>query len=140
MAEHNQHNTLTPAQTLFMGYLFEQTGDTFYLTDLCLESGFSKASISRMLKNLRQQGYLEMPHSLKDDRKKEIILTDKALAEKESIQNYLSELQDCLCSGISEKNLSIFEECLRIMIDNLGSKCRKEQTNVKNFNETIERI
>lgn len=144
MAEQYHQNDwlLTPSQSLFMEYLYEQPENISCSTKLCGQSGFSKAALSRMLKNLRKQGYLEMPHDPKDDRKKEIILTSKALMQKEAIIGALSQRQDCMCRGISEKNLLILGDCLQVMIRNLEQENKGviDYEDVKNIVETAERV
>lgn len=110
---------MTPAQSLMLDYLLTRKGGVPYATDLHIESGISKSAISSTLKGLRKKGYLEMTIDPVDDRKKQIVLTDKARQAEQQIEASLQKRQACLCQEIPEQNLKILEESLRHMLANM---------------------
>ena len=73
-----QDTDLTPAQATLLYYLLTHKEQGSYGFQLRATIGISKSSISATLKELRQKGYLSMEKTPMDDRKKRIILTQKA--------------------------------------------------------------
>ncbi|MBQ7832654.1 MAG: metal-dependent transcriptional regulator [Lachnospiraceae bacterium] len=65
--------------------------------DICEEMGFSKPSVSRAMKLLKTDGYIEMESNGR------ITLTDKGLAIATKIYDRHTVLTACLCKlGVSE--------------------------------------
>ena len=91
--------------------------------DLHAELGISKSSVSSALKTLRQNGYLTLRDDPQDDRKKQIVLTEKAFSVEQTIQRGLELQQKQLCRGIPEEHLAWLEQDLEIMLRN-----QKKQT------------
>lgn len=83
------------------------------------EFGVSKSAISSTLKNLQEKGYLKERRHPEDDRKKQIILTDKAYALKAQLDQELAEQQACLCEGIPPQRLAALENELHSMLHNV---------------------
>lgn len=120
--EKSESGGLTLSQSYWLHYLLVNNGKKFYETDIHTDCGLSRASISSTLKKLRQKGYIEMIADTDDDRRKQIILTDKAYqADKELTADLLSK-QNRICSGISPEKLDVTIECLNIMLENV--KCK----------------
>ena len=110
---------LSPAQSLALGYLFSRKGHTVYATELHGTFGISKSAISSTLKGLKKNGYIETTVNPKDDRKKQIILTDKALMIEAQIHTRMQEQQSRLCRNIPQPHLEIMENGLHTMLANL---------------------
>lgn len=116
---------LTSSQGLLLDYLLTQKGAVLYATDLHLKSGISKSAISCALKELRKKGYLELTTEPADDRKKRIVLTDKARRAERQIEASLKKKQACLCREIPEPELQILENSLRTMLANLKQESKR---------------
>ena len=114
---------VSPAQGGALCYLLSQKDKIVYATDLHTALGISKSSISATLKALKQKGYLQMVDNPSDDRKKQIVLTDKAYEMEKRIYSSFLEQQKHLCRTIPEQNLAQLENDLNVMLYNI----KKEQ-------------
>lgn len=110
---------MSPSQNMALDYLFSQKDKEMYATDLHTRFGISKSTISSTLKGLKQKGYLKMVINPADDRKKQIVLTEKAYEMEKMIEDSLQKRQACICKGIPEQNLEILKDSLRTMIHNI---------------------
>lgn len=116
---HLQDMGLSPTQGVLLHYLLTHGQQDIYGVDLQAVLGISKSSVSAALKALRQNGYLLLQESPQDDRKKRIVLTQKAYREKQAIEDGLALQQKRLCQGIPEQHLKWLEMDLEIMLHNL---------------------
>ncbi len=114
-----KHLGISPAQGMTLHYLFSCGAQTVSATQLHKEFGVSKSAISSTLKNLQEKGYLKERRHPEDDRKKQIILTDKAYALKAQLDQELAEQQACLCEGIPPQRLAALENELHTMLHNV---------------------
>ena len=113
---------ITPTQGYLLGYLLERKGDELYATDIHGMFGISKASISAILKKLKEKGYLEMSADKKDDRRKKIILTEKAYLEERRIREALQQENARLCRGMTKQELEALDHGLKMMLLNMKSE------------------
>lgn len=118
---------VTPAQSVLLGYLLASSKQEICLTEISAEAGISKASVSAMLKILREKGYLSMKAVSGDDRKKKIVLTERAYQLQDTIEKSLKERSEGICEGISKQELAIAEHVLQKMILNLKRKREKDK-------------
>lgn len=121
--QHLQEMGLSPTQRVVLHYLLTHRQQDIYGVDLHAELGISKSSVSSALKTLRQNGYLTLRDDPQDDRKKQIVLTEKAFSVEQAIQRGLELQQKQLCRGIPEEHLAWLEQDLEIMLRN-----QKKQT------------
>ena len=63
-----------------------------------------------------------MAPAVKDDRRKQIILTEKAFETEKQIEQSLAEQHNRLCRNIPKQNLEISETVLLSMISNIKQK------------------
>lgn len=110
---------LTPAQSMLLEYLLLGRKDEYYLTDICAELGLAKATVSVMLKTLRSNGYLEVKLCSGDDRRRKVVLTDKAFQVQQEIEERIKDRGECVFRGITEEELKVMEGTLDKMISNL---------------------
>ena len=113
------HRDLSMAQHLMLEYLLSQQENRIYSTHLHEIMGISKAAISSTLKSLYKKGYITFLREEHDERKKRIILTDKAKEMAAMIEKEIQEGEKRLCQGISEERLENARECLQLMIENV---------------------
>ncbi len=113
---------ISPSQSLALDYLFSKKGHAVYATELHDQFGISKPAISSILKELKKKGYVETLIHPEDDRKKQIVLTEKAYLIEKPIKEGLAEQQNRLCRKIPPEQREIIKEGLRIMLDNLTNE------------------
>lgn len=110
---------LSPTQGIVLYYLLANKGEDLYGMDLHALLGLSKSSVSSTLKSLKQKGYLTTQGNPMDDRKKRIILTQKAYDAEQMLYEHLLAQQERLCSGIPEQHIHWMEQDLDQMMLNL---------------------
>lgn len=101
-------------------YAMAQNGyETLSLSALTQDLGFSKATISATLKVLRKLGYINMQIDNDDNRRKKIILTERAQEVKPDVQQYVADFNRGICKGISGRELRSFEKTLSMVLQNM---------------------
>lgn len=78
-----KNNNMTGIQAYFIAYILRHHPEGTYLTELYREIGVSKATLSAMIKKLREEGYLYFAANSTDVRKKRVLPTEKLMAERE---------------------------------------------------------
>lgn len=118
---------ISPTQGIVLQYLLSQKSQAMYAVDLHAALGISKSTVSSTLRGLKQKGYLIMTENPADDRKKQIVLTDKAFDMKKTIDVSLQEQQKQLCKAISPQRLKWLEDDLTIMLTNIRNESGLEE-------------
>lgn len=129
----SERGELTPTQCFCIMYIYEHKGKDFCSTDLCDILGTSRASVSLLLKGLKQKGYLRMSSVEGDDRKKQLELTPKAAEFTAFLKNDMDDLDKAICSGISPEDILVISRGLKIVLANLkqyqkGGMCCDKNT------------
>ena len=119
---------LSPTQAVLLHYLLTHKEQELYAIDLHTKLGISKSYISSTLKELKQKGYLYMKIDPKDDRKKQIILTEKAYKAEQLIKKSIMQQQKFLCQEIPERRIDRLESDLNKMLCNLQKEIEQEAT------------
>jgi len=119
---HVQDLGITCGQCIMLHYLLSQKPRVLYATDIHMTLGISKATISAILKSLKKKGYLIMEEDARDDRRKRLVLTEKALEMQPEIEAALRKRGESMCKGISKEELMITEQVLCRMLENLKQK------------------
>lgn len=122
---------ITPTQSIFLYILFQKDREGIYARDICAASGLSKATISSMVKSLKNKGYLTMEYVPQDERKKAILLTKKAYEIQKEIEEDIKEREELLCRGISRQELLCLAELLQKMKDNVTEPLNHKEREVK---------
>ena len=113
---------ISPSQGLILHYLLSQKGRTVFSAELHRQFCMSKSALSTALKGLKQRGYLVMTTVPGDDRKKGIMLTDRAQEAEKQIREGLDLQQERLCRNIPEPRLKVLEGILHDMIRNMNTQ------------------
>lgn len=121
-----RHTDLTPAQAALLYYLLSHQGQGNYGIQLHATLGISKSSVSSTLKALRLKGYICTKENPLDDRKKQVILTQKAYDAEQHIRAGLLAQQKQLCQQIPEQRLRQLVEDLEQMLRNLKTETKQE--------------
>ena len=117
---------LTPTQAAVLCDLlaYKERGNCG--VDLHTRLGISKSCVSATLKALKQKGYLCLKENPTDDRKKQIILTQKAYDAEGAIHAGVAAQQDLLCRRIPRQRLEGLARDLEQMLRNLQTEMEQE--------------
>lgn len=110
---------LSPAQALLLSYLLTSKESLPVAANMHEELGISRATISLHLKKLRRLGYIQTDVVSADNRKKEIILTQKAYDIEPELEALSIRQEKCLGRGIPKRHMDRLEEDIRTMLSNI---------------------
>lgn len=98
-----RNDELSGIQVYFLVYLLRHHSEGTYLTELCRETGMSKATLSALIKKLREKDYLYFRERPEDIRKKEVLPTKKLLEESEEFFIRTRRMEDEVCGALSQE-------------------------------------
>ncbi len=110
---------MSPAQALILSYLLARKDSLPLAANMQESLGISRATISMHLKKLRQLGYIQTELVSADNRKKEIILTQKAYDIEDKLKALQARQEKCLGRGIPKMYMDKLEENLQTMLSNI---------------------
>lgn len=119
---------ISPTQGTILHYLLSRKDQHVYAIDLHTVLGISKSTVSSTLKALRRNGYIAMTENPDDDRKKQIVLLDKAYHIEKALDASLQQRYRQVCKGIPEEHLTWLERDLTIMLCNIQNEMEWEET------------
>lgn len=118
---------LTAAQAHTLRYILQHSEQGTSLTEIQQEFGYSKATLSHILKNLREKGYIRTECCSSDDRRKILFATEKA----EQIENFLEEAirttQGQMYQCFSQKELITLDQLQKKMLQNLSTLVKQKE-------------
>ena len=128
-----KNRDLTGVQVYFLVYILRHHPDGTYLTELYHEIGVSKATLSALIKKLKEKNYLCFLEDPEDIRKKKILPSEKLLNEREG---FLQETEQ-----METEILSVLDRQEQIQLKNLEEKLIRQFTEMeqkeKNRQEVI---
>ena len=95
------------------------------IKDIEQEFKITKSVASNLVKRMVQNGLVELEVSPSDKRAKFVHLTEKSRSQMKQIKSFFDRMNRSLLDGISEENLSIFEEVLgqlQANVEKIGGK------------------
>ena len=107
-------------QQFYVEYIYEHSGASPQEMAECIR--VDKATLSKTIKKLTEVGYIRVEGDEKDRRMKHLYLTEKALPAAEQIKKIHGAFFEDLQAGISGENLTVTENTLRRMADNINKK------------------
>ncbi|MBR5247968.1 MAG: MarR family transcriptional regulator [Lachnospiraceae bacterium] len=119
MAEYN----LRSAHVSCLYYLYMNKGAT--ATDICERCEEDKATISRALDYLENNGYLTCESKSAKRYKSPLILTDKGNEVGEKIADKIKGVLDAISGGLAEKERVAFYRSLSIISESLEAVSKK---------------
>ena len=107
---------LTPSQFKIIKFLFWQ-GDT-HIRQVDIEKHFSMTNptVTGLLKNLEEKGWIRREVNPEDSRSKIICLTDAALTRKEELYTYGEQIEEALIHDLTEKERETLEKLLKKLV------------------------
>ena len=94
---------ITGGQVYFLVYILRHHPEGTYLTELCRETGLSKATLSALIKKLREKDYLYFLTDPDDVRKKKVLPTAKLNAEGKEFLERAERMESEICSALDQK-------------------------------------
>lgn len=135
---------LTPSQGFLLVYIWHYHQQGTSVTDIHRELGVSKATVSGLIKKLRQKGYLSMEEVPDDDRQKKIIITRKLRTEAAYLIRQISHINRRIYADMSLEDTQVLEKLLCQVVRNLDyykkNHMEKEESNHDYDSETNQAI
>ena len=122
---------LTAMQAHMLLYILRHSEEGASLTTIHRESGYSMASLSGLVKRLREKGYVRVERCVGDDRRKLLFATEKGCQLQETLDRSMEVLQDRLYDQFSQEELDQLDRMQKKMLHNLsqtGEMTNKEVT------------
>lgn len=92
-----KNNEMTGVQVYFLVYILRHHPEGTYLTELCREIGVSKATLSALIKKLREKDYLYFHEDPDDVRKKKVLPTARLIAEGDGFLQKADKMETRIC-------------------------------------------
>lgn len=121
-----EDNILLSSSQSFTLLLLIKNGGRMYQRDLEKESRVRRSSISSLIKNLEDNGYIERVDVDGDKRKKEVIITSKGIEAETCVKETIKSLEEKLVDGITKEELDLWEKVSLKMICNLEGGKKNE--------------
>ena len=115
----------TPAQMQILHYILSKKGDKVYQRDIGNALNLRRATLSEILKTMEKNGLIYKIPDKNDTRIKEIILSDKAIINFETVKKSLNSAENVVTKGIDKKDLDIFLSVLAKMNQNIKEERMK---------------
>ena len=107
-------------QQFYVEYIYEHPGASPQEMSECIR--VDKATLSKTIKKLTEVGYIRVETDEKDRRMKHLYLTEKAFPAAEQIKKIHGTFFEDLQAGIPGEDLTVTENTLRRMADNINRK------------------
>lgn len=98
-----KNKSITGAQVYFLVYILRHHPQGTYLMELCREIGVSKATLSALIKKMREKGYLYFLADPDDVRKKKVLPTAKLIAEGDEFMRKADRMEKEICSALDHQ-------------------------------------
>ena len=132
-----KNKNMTGVQVYFLVYILRHHPDGTYLTEVCREIGVSKATVSALIKKLREKGYLYFLADPEDVRKKKVLPTEKLMAEGKEFIQKAERMESEICSVLDQKEQVQLWNLERKLIRQFAGMERSENSE-KNRQEVYE--
>ena len=111
---------LTAAQAHMLFFILSHSANGTSLTDIHREFGFSKATLCRILKQLRQSGYVRTEPCADDERRKLLFGTEKSARMEHFLDQAVCQAWDQVYKDFSETELQELDRLQKKMMRNLS--------------------
>lgn len=110
---------VTGVQAQMLLYILRHSETGVSVTDLHQISGYSKATISNLVKRLREKGYIRVEACEEDDRRRLLFSTEKGRRIQALLAASIREVENSLYRGLSAEELSTLDQLQKRMLQNL---------------------
>lgn len=120
---------LTGIQAQALLYLLRHPEMEASVTALHRATGHSKATVSRLIKQLREKGYVRVEVCPGDDRRRLLYSTEKGKRLQSFLEDSVRSTQDVLYRGFTPGELSALDHLQKKMLRNLSAyqSCIQEE-------------
>ncbi len=95
--------------------------------ELASRMEISTVAVAKTINKLEKAGFLSKQMAENDCRFNDIAITQKGKDAVLKTRDYFSKIDDAMFSGIDEEKLRTFEECLKVMTQNLITASGEEE-------------
>lgn len=113
---------LTASQCNVLGYLTNHCGQDICPRDIHATLGISRATVSSLLKKLKNNGFLVYEADPSDGRLKRVVLTEKADEFGGAIERSFAAAQRFLYEGFTEEEKIMLLEFMERMLKNMRNR------------------
>lgn len=128
-----KNGEISGVQVYFLVYIMRHHPQGTYLTELCRETGMSKATLSALIKKLREKNYLYFRENSKDIRRKEVFPTEKLQLEGQKFLDKIRQLEEEVCSVMSTEEKMQFWALEQKVLLQLVKMEKKEKNKDRRF-------
>ena len=116
---------LTPAQAYILLYVLGHSKQGTSLTSIHREFGYSMATLSGMIKRLREKGYVRVEPCGDDDRRKMLFGTQAGFDVRAAVRRALNSVHREISAGFSPDELECFGRLQTKMLQTLSALAEK---------------
>lgn len=107
-------------QQFYVEYLYDHPGASAQEMVECIR--VDKATLTKVMKKLKEIGYIRVERSEDDKRMKFLYLTEKAVPAAKRIKEIHSSFYDTLCGSLSASEIQQAEQTMEQMMENINRK------------------
>lgn len=112
---------VTYPQSRVLTRLFAQLGKgDVNQRDLEYALGIKASSVSSLVRNLEQKGFITCERLPQDTRNKRILLTEKGFQLRAMLDNAHDQAEHQMTLGLTPEQVTVFRTCLQQVMQNLG--------------------
>ena len=122
---------ITAVQAHILLFLLCREEQGTLLTDIHRAFGYSMATLSGMVKRLREKGYIRVERCEEDDRRRLLFATDKARQLCPALEEAIQGVHNQLYDGFSQEELGTLDRLQGKLLQNLSAlttQCQKEES------------
>lgn len=112
---------LTTVQARILLHILTCSENGTSLTHIQRKSGYSKAALCDLVKQLKKKGYVRVEPCAQDNRRKLLFGTDKGAHVQEFLARSISGVQDHLFQGFSQEEIETLDRLQRKLLQNLSA-------------------
>lgn len=111
---------VTYPQSRVLTRLFRQLGkENVNQRDLEYALGIKASSVSSLVRNLEQKGFIRCERLPQDTRNKRVILTEKGMEVQKVLADARNQAEENMVKGLTEEQQELLRTCLRQVLNNL---------------------
>ncbi len=129
---------LTAAQGYLLAFILDHAREGTSLTAIHREFGFSKATLCRVLKYLRENGYVRVETCARDERCKLLFHTEKGARVQESLNRATRQAYRQMYRDFSEEELEELGRLQKKMMENLSAQPGDSAERREDFEESTQ--
>jgi MarR family transcriptional repressor of mepA len=90
--------------------------------DLEYALGIKASSVSSLVRNLEQKGFIRCERLPQDTRNKQVMLTEKGMELQHVLESARDKAEEELVKGLDEGQQALLKQCLRQVLSNLEAE------------------